>query len=213
MDIVSAPLITCCYPIDNMDKMTELSPLITVLTATFAWHGAKITLMAQFLVTLVRVRTVNFAEIATWFCGKAQSESNYRRIQRFFPDIPLTKDRSLSPIEVLPSRFCRDCWTNAVHSNSLERITLLKHFLAEFGRERSQYLTTDREFIGTDWVKFLKRQRSRFCLHIQRNTLVSNPSGTCEISAFRFFRNGQIGEARLLSQPHAAHQRGPGNGD
>ncbi len=216
--------------------MTELSPLITVLTATFAWHGARITFMAQFLVALIRVRTVNFAEIATGFCGKAKSDSNYRRIQRFFKDFSLTRAQvAVAVVQWLPLGekwlLCLDRtnWKfgslninilvlavayNGVaipllwvfldkrgNSNSLERIALLKHFLSEFGRERIQCLTADREFIGTEWVKFLKRQRIRFRIRIKRNTLVSNPSGTSEISAFRFFRNGRIGEARLLSQP------------
>jgi transposase len=87
------------------------------------------------------------------------------------------------------------------NSNSLERIALLKHFLCAFGRERIQCLTADREFIGTDWVKFLKRQRIRFRIRLKRNTLVSNPSATSEMSAFRFFQHTRIGETRLLSQP------------
>ena len=47
--------------------MTELSPLINVLTATFAWHGARITFVSQFLIALIRVRTVNLTEIAAGF--------------------------------------------------------------------------------------------------------------------------------------------------
>ena len=57
------------------------------------------------------------------------------------------------------------------NSNSHERIALLKHFLMEFGHDRIQCLTADREFIGTDWVKFLKRHRIRFRIRIKRNTL------------------------------------------
>jgi hypothetical protein len=87
------------------------------------------------------------------------------------------------------------------NSNSYERIALLKHFLLEFGHDRIQCLTADREFIGTDWIKFLKRHRIRFRIRIKRNTLVSNPSGTSEQSAFRFFRQGRLGEARVLPQP------------
>ena len=34
--------------------MTELSPLISVLTATFAWHGARITRISQFLIALIQ---------------------------------------------------------------------------------------------------------------------------------------------------------------
>ena len=71
--------------------MTELSPLITAFTATFAWHGARMTFVSQFLIALIRVRTVNFTDIATAFCGDAKPESHYRRIQRFFKDFPMAR--------------------------------------------------------------------------------------------------------------------------
>lgn len=71
--------------------MTELSPLIAVLSTSLDWHGARITFVAQFLVALLRVRTVNLAEIATAFCGDAKPESHDRRIQRFFKDFSLTR--------------------------------------------------------------------------------------------------------------------------
>ena len=40
--------------------------------------------MSAFLIALFRVKTVNLAELATAFVGKAQSESHYKRMQRFF---------------------------------------------------------------------------------------------------------------------------------
>lgn len=216
--------------------MIELSPLIKALTATFDWHGARITFVSQFLVALIRVRTVNFAEIATAFCGEAKLDSHYRRIQRFFKAFPLTRGQvAAAVLRWLPLGprwlLCLDrtTWTfGTMHinilvlavaykgvaipllwmlldkrgnSNSLERMALLKHFLLEFGYARIQCLTADREFIGIDWIKFLKRHRIPFRIRIKRNTLVSNPSGTSEMAAVRFFQHGRIGEARLLPHP------------
>lgn len=86
VDIVSSPLVKACYP-NNLSPggdMIELRPLIIALAATFDWHGARITFVAQFLAALLRVRTVNCAEIATAFCGESTLRSHYRRIQRFF---------------------------------------------------------------------------------------------------------------------------------
>jgi hypothetical protein len=71
--------------------MTKLRPLIAMLTASFDWHGARITFVAQFIVALIRVRTVNFAEIATAFCGDTNVASHYRRMQRFFKDVSLPR--------------------------------------------------------------------------------------------------------------------------
>ncbi|MCA6588524.1 MAG: hypothetical protein ACK6BN_17660 [Pseudanabaena sp.] len=39
------------------------------------WHGARIAFMSMFLIALMRVKTVNLAEIATGFRGKAKVES------------------------------------------------------------------------------------------------------------------------------------------
>ena len=192
--------------------------------------------MSQFLVALIRVRTVNLTEIATAFCGETKLDSHYRRIQRFFKDFPLTRAQvAVAVVQWLPLGqqwlLCLDrtnwkfgtmdinilvlavaykgvaiplLWVfldKRGNSNSFERIGILKHFLLEFGHERIQCLTADREFIGTDWIKFLKRNRIRFRIRIKRNILVSNPSGCSEISAFRFFQNLPLGEARLLPRP------------
>lgn len=216
--------------------MTELSPLITALTATFTWHGARMTFVSQFLIALIRVRTVNFTEIATAFCGEAKPESHYRRIQRFFKDFPVTRAQvAATVVQWLPLGqqwlLCLDrtnwkfgslninilvlavAYNGAAipllwmfldkrgMSNSFERIGIVKHFLLEFGHDRIQCLTADREFIGAAWIKFLKRQRIRFRIRIKRNTNVSNPSGSCEMAAYRFFQNARFGEARILPQP------------
>ena len=52
--------------------MIELSPLMTALAAIFDGHGARITFLSQFLVALIRVRTVNLTEITITFCGEAK---------------------------------------------------------------------------------------------------------------------------------------------
>ena len=216
--------------------MTELRPLITVLTASYEWHGARMTFVAQFIVALIRVRTVNFADIATAFCGKAKVASHYRRIQRFFKDFPLSRVQVAAVvIHLLPLGekwlLCLDrtnwkfgslninilvlavaykgvaiplLWMlldKRGNSHTLERMALLKHFLVEFGHDRIQCVTADREFIGTDWIKFLKRHRIRFRIRIRHNTKICNTRNTCELSAARFFRHLPLGEACILPTP------------
>ena len=48
------------------------------------WHGARLGFVAMFMVALFRAKTVNLAELATVWMGKAEEESNYKRMQRFF---------------------------------------------------------------------------------------------------------------------------------
>jgi hypothetical protein len=53
------------------------------------WHGARVTFLALFLVALFRVKTVDLAQLATGFMGHAKTESNYKRLQRFFSSFEL----------------------------------------------------------------------------------------------------------------------------
>lgn len=83
--------------------MTELCPLIDVLQGYFPWHLARIQCLANVLLALIRVRTVNLADLATAFCGTAQVESHYRRLQRFFQQVTLPQELIASfVVRVLP---------------------------------------------------------------------------------------------------------------
>ena len=63
--------------------MAEYKELEHTLGKNLNWNKARINFLAKFLVALIQVRTVNLAEIANSFSGKAKEESNYKRIQRF----------------------------------------------------------------------------------------------------------------------------------
>src|SRR5512143_523691 len=62
----------------------SVSALQATLARHLPWHGARLTFLAQFLLALFKVRSVNLTELATGFGGKAQSASSYKRLQRFF---------------------------------------------------------------------------------------------------------------------------------
>ncbi len=55
------------------DPVYELK---AVLGAHLPWHGARIGFLAQFLLALFKVRSVNLAELATGFGGAAQVDSH-----------------------------------------------------------------------------------------------------------------------------------------
>ena len=65
----------------SKDPIQELK---AVLSEHLPWHGARIGFLAQFLLALLKVRSVNLAELATGFGGKAKVDSHYKRLQRFF---------------------------------------------------------------------------------------------------------------------------------
>ena len=213
--------------------MTELSPLMSLLLTALDWNRARITFLAQFMVAVIRVRTVNLTEIATAFCGEANAASHYRRIQRFLKDFTFTRAQITALVtRLLPLGerwlLCLDrtnwqfgtmninilvlavaykgiaipvLWMlldKQGNSHTFERIALLKHFLVEFGHDRIQCVTADREFIGTDWIKFLKRHRIRFRIRIRQNVKISTARGGYHLPASRFFRNLVVGEQRQL---------------
>jgi Transposase DDE domain len=64
--------------------MNQVTLLRDALRPHLAWHGARISFVAAFLIALLRVKTVNFSELATGFSGKGQLDSHYKRLQRFF---------------------------------------------------------------------------------------------------------------------------------
>ncbi|MDV2996776.1 MAG: hypothetical protein N4J56_006481 [Chroococcidiopsis sp. SAG 2025] len=64
--------------------MHQVTLIRKTLQPHLNWHGARVTFLALFLIALFRAKTVNFTELATAFMGKAKTESNYKRLQRFF---------------------------------------------------------------------------------------------------------------------------------
>lgn len=48
------------------------------------WNKTRLDFLANFLLALITVRTINLAEIAMAFYGKAKVASHYKRLQRFF---------------------------------------------------------------------------------------------------------------------------------
>lgn len=68
--------------------MDHPTMLIEVLTLHFAdWHLARLKCLTSLVMGLFKVKTVNLTQIATTFPGRAEVESHYRRLQRFFQHV------------------------------------------------------------------------------------------------------------------------------
>lgn len=72
--------------------MTHIIQLREVLGRHLSWHGARLNFLAMFLIALFKVKTANFAELATALNPNAKTGSNHRRLQRFFADFELDYD-------------------------------------------------------------------------------------------------------------------------
>ena len=64
--------------------MNQINLLKETLKPHLGWHGARLNFLALFLIALLRVKTINLTELATGFRNNAKTDSNYKRLQRFF---------------------------------------------------------------------------------------------------------------------------------
>ena len=68
-------------------------------------------------------------------------------------------------------------WTvlpKAGNSDTSERTTVIEIFLDLFGAQNIACLLGDREFVGREWFRFLKRHRIKFQMRLHRNTQTGN---------------------------------------
>lgn len=78
--------------------------LYTVFKSVLKWQGQRISFLILFVISLVKVRTLNLSHVSEGFETKSEVLSNYRRIQRFLKDFVLEPD----VIARLISRFLAD---------------------------------------------------------------------------------------------------------
>lgn len=64
-----------------MDAIFQLAQLLHL---QLHWNKQRTDFLSKFIITLIKVRTVNLSIIAESFPGKAKTESHYKRLQRFF---------------------------------------------------------------------------------------------------------------------------------
>jgi len=75
------------YPKLGGCTMKELKILETALDSHLTMNAARLCCFAGIIIALLKVRTVNFTQLAVGFPGKAKKDSKYRRIQRFFESV------------------------------------------------------------------------------------------------------------------------------
>lgn len=64
--------------------MKAINELEVILAGVLKWNKARVNCLAQLLISLFAVRTVNLRSLSLAFGGTAKVSSRYRRIQRFF---------------------------------------------------------------------------------------------------------------------------------
>ena len=87
--------------------------LENILKNNLNWNAARISLLANMVIALLKVRTVCLTEIAAALSGKAKIESKYKRLQRFFASFPMNMD-SISRLVANIVPVSKDKWTLSV---------------------------------------------------------------------------------------------------
>ena len=85
--------------------MKQIAKLTKIFNSRLGWNKARATLLASFIIALIKTRTVNLAKIAVAMPGKAKTASKYKRLQRFFAGFNFDMDG----IAKLIARFVRTC--------------------------------------------------------------------------------------------------------
>lgn len=85
-------------------------------------------------------------------------------------------------------------------SNTKERIHLIERFLKLFGRDKIEYLTADREFIGHEWINWLQREKIPFRIRIRKNAQVRSARSHQLMNVCRLFCGNQFEQVVVLNK-------------
>jgi len=212
--------------------MRQINKLEALLQSQFGWHKSRVNCMSLFMISLIKVRTVNLTQIALAMNPHVCAASNYRRLQRFFAlfDLDLNavarfvvallpvKDNFILTLDRTNWKLGRAninflvlavaykgaafpvLWSlldKRGNSHTCERIDLLQRFIELFGKDKIRCLLADREFIGDDWIAWLKREQICFYIRIRSNAQVATPNGLQRID--RSFEHLKVGQHCCLA--------------
>jgi len=83
-------------------------------------------------------------------------------------------------------------------SNTKERIELLANYVRLFGKGSIDFVAADREFIGREWFRYLRKEKIPFRIRIKENLRVTNARGNKMVAAKNLFRTQKVGVGVLL---------------
>ena len=142
----------------------NIAALVPLLPGCFGWNLVRTKCLAGLIIALIKVRTVNFVQLATALPDGTLKDSKYKHIQRLFRTFPLTLDRTnwkfgQTHINILCLAIVQQGVAIPVlsilsdktgNSNTDEHIPLINRFIELFGVEKIDGYLADGEFIGTE---------------------------------------------------------------
>ena len=83
--------------------------------------------------------------------------------------------------------------------DTAERIALLESYQRLFGKDSLEFVTADREFIGTTWFSYLCKEQIPLRIRIRENLLVTTANGRKRVAARKLFRTQKAEVGVLLN--------------
>lgn len=165
-------------------------------------------LIALFIISILKVGTVNLVKISAGMGTTAQAQSNYRRLQRFIDQVTwcyktlvplilkwacikgsltLIIDRTnwklgkaninILCISVIGDNYCIPLIWKLLdkrgNSSQAERIELIEQLLSIPTLPKIKQIIGDREFIGSNWFKYLKDNGIGILIRLKDNMFVT----------------------------------------
>ena len=126
------------------------------------WHGVRVKFFVRIACALIKLQSINYIKLYEGLGGKANLESNLRRIQRFLGEFDFNfnldtiaclvfKLLSLSDPYTLPMDRTKMMLPGKGNSNTEERKQLVKLYIRLFWEDSTECLLADRKFIGKHW--------------------------------------------------------------
>ena len=120
-----------------------------------------------------------------------------------------TRDVNYLVLAVVTRRFRVPLlWTlldSAGNSSTATRIALMTRYLAHFPASSVRLLLADREFVGTEWLKFLNDNSIKFSIRLREDLRVTTEDG-CDLTLFARLRlagRTRVFQARLGAREDA----------
>ncbi len=88
----------------------------------------------------------------------------------------------------------------AGNSHTDERITVMEIFLDLFGKQQIACLLGDREFVGGDWLAWLRNNGINFHLRVRENFQVANGRGQL-VPVWKLFRATRVNQPLIIAEP------------
>lgn len=177
---------------------------------------ARIKAMSMMICALCKVQRIAYTKLAATFDNEAEACSSLRRIQRLIAECVINTDSlsmdrtnwkfSDTNINILTLGIIHEGMAFPIvfkmmdkrgNSNTEERMELITRFLGLAGEGSIAHLMADREFVGSEWFKFLNSIGIHYHIRIRENFHAIRHGK--ESKAHWLFTDLKLGECKHLS--------------